>query len=264
MRVHVLLGIVHDKAMPDALQHGDVVVRIAHGSGVGDIDAQALAEMCYARPLVDAQVHEVDPLAPGVRDVELVRELGAVVLAKRWLGIVGGEEDRNLVGLDIKALKAIDVVDRVVVHADLVVVLMVAGEHIELVVAAQDGNGTRVLRGTGEHLLIQRHIDVALIDIAAAIDDAGSVVGTKSKAVLNALEHFLEFGGGASAGGAEYNACVGELVQALIKTLRQHALVGEQRLVHVDGENLNASDIGVRFVSLHKSAPFVSKLFQTL
>ena len=96
---------------------------------------------------------------------------------------------------------------------------MVAGEHIELVVAAQDGNGARVLRGTSEHLLIQRHIDVALIDIVAAIDDAGSVVGTKSKAVFDALEHFLELGGGTSAGGAEYDAGVGELVQALIKTL---------------------------------------------
>ena len=40
VRVHVLLGIVHDKAVTDALQHGDVVVRIAHGGGVGDIDAR--------------------------------------------------------------------------------------------------------------------------------------------------------------------------------------------------------------------------------
>ena len=250
--------------MPDALQHGDVVVRIAHGGGIGDINAQLLAQMRDAGALVDTQVHKVDPLPAGIGDIELIRERGVIGLAERGLGIVGGEKDRDLIGLDIKALKGVDIVDRVVVDTDLVVVLMVAGEHIELVVAAQDGNGARVLRGTSKHLLIQRHIDVALIDIAAAIDDAGSVVGTKSKAVLNALEHFLEFGGGASAGGAEYNACVGELVQALIKTLRQHALVGEQRLVHVDGENLNASDIGVRFVSLHKSAPFVSKLFQTL
>ena len=89
---------------------------------------------------------------------------------------------------------------------------MVAGEHIELVVAAQDGNGARVLRGTSEHLLIQRHIDVALIDIVAAVDNAGSIVGAKSKAVLNALEHFFEFWGGASAGGAEHDASLGELV----------------------------------------------------
>lgn len=215
-------------------------------------------------PLSTPKFIKVDPLAARIGDVELIRERGAIGLAECGLGVVAGEEDRNLIGLEIDALKAIDVVDRVVVHADLVVVLMVAGEHIELVVAAQDGNGARVLRGTSEHLLIQRHIDVALIDIAAAIDDAGSVVGTKSKAVLNALEHFLEFGGRASAGGAEHDASLGELVQALIKTLRQHTLVGEQRLVHIDGENLNVSDIGVRFVSLHKSAPFVSKLFQTL
>ena len=93
MRVHVLLGIVHDKAMPDALQHGDVVVRIAHGSGVGDIDVQALAEMSHARPLVDAQVHKVDPLAARIGDVELIRERGAIGLAECGLGIVGGEKD---------------------------------------------------------------------------------------------------------------------------------------------------------------------------
>ena len=52
--------------------------------------------------------------------------------------------------------------------------------------------------------------------------------------------------------------------QALIKTLGQHTLVGQQRLVHIDGENLNVADVGVRFVSLHKNAPFVSRLFQTL
>ena len=122
--------------MPDALQHGDVVVRITHGGGISDINAQLLAQVRDARPLVDAQVHKVYPLAPGVGDVELVRELGAVVLAKRGLGIVGGEEDRNLVGLDINALKAIDVVDRVVVDAEFVVVLMVTGKYVELVVAA--------------------------------------------------------------------------------------------------------------------------------
>ena len=245
MRVHVLLGIVHDKAVTDALEHGDVVVGIAHGSGVGNIDAQVLAQVSDAGALVDAQVHKVDPLAPSVGDVELIRERGVIGLAERGLGIVGREKDRDLIGLDINALKGVDVVDRVVIDADLVVVLMVAGEHIELVVAAQDGNGARVLRGTSEHLLIQRHIDVALIDIAAAIDDAGSVVGTKSKAVLDALEHLLELGSGTSAGGAEYDAGVGELVQTLIKTLRQHALVGEQRLVHVDGDEFNVADVGV-------------------
>ena len=217
-----------------------------------------------ARPLVDAQVHEVDPLAPGVGDVELVRELGAIGLADCGLGIVGGEEDRDLVGLDINALKAVDVVDCVVVDADLVVVLMVAGKHVELVEAAQDGDSARILRGTAQDLLIQLHVNIALIDIVTAINDTGAVIGTKSEAVLNALEHFLELGGGTSAGGAEYDAGVGELVQTLVETLGQHALVGQQRLVHIDGENLNVSDIGIRFVSLHKSAPFVSKLFQTL
>ncbi len=53
------------------------------------------------------------------------------------------------------------------------------------------------------------------------------------------------FGSGTSAGGAEYDAGVGELVQTLIKTLRQHALVGEQRLVHVDGDEFNVADVGV-------------------
>ena len=205
--------------MPDALQHGNIVVGVAHGGSVGDIDAQVLAQMRHARALVDAQVHKVDPLAARIGDVELIRERGAIGLAECGLGIVGREKDRDLIGLDIKALKGVDIVDRVVVHADLVVVLMVAGEHIELVVAAQDGNGARVLRGTSEHLLIQRHIDVALIDIAAAIDDAGSVVGTKSKAVLNTLEHLLELGGRASAGGAEHDASLGELVQALVEAL---------------------------------------------
>ena len=119
-------------------------------------------------------------------------------------------------------------------------------------------------RGTAQDLLIQLHVNIALIDITAAIDHAGSVVGTKSKAVLDALEHLLELGGGTSAGGAEHDASLGELVQALVEALRQHALVGQQRLVHVDGDELNVSDIGVRFVSLHKGEPFVSKLFQTL
>ena len=141
---------------------------------------------------------------------------------------------------------------------------MVTGKHIELVVAAQHGDGARILRGAAQDLLIQFSVDIALIDILSAIDDAGAVVGTKGQAVLNALEHLLELGGGASAGGAEHDASLGELVQALIEALGQHALVGQQRLVHVDGDELNVSDIGVRFVSLHKSEPFVSKLFQTL
>ena len=260
----MLLGIVHDKAVTDALQHGDVVIRVAHCGGVGDVDAELLAQMRDAGALVDAQVHKVDPLATGIGDIELVGECGVVGLAERGLGIVGREEDRDLVGLDVEALKSVDVVDRVVVDADLVVILVVAGKHIELVVAAQYGNGARVLRGTGKHLQVQRHIDVALIDIVAAIDDAGSVIGAKREAVLNALEHFLELGGGTSAGRTEYDTGVGELVQTLIEALRQHALVGEKRLVHIDGENLNVADTGVRFVSLHKNAPFVSKLFQTL
>ena len=264
MRVHVLLGIVHDKAVTDALEHGDVVVGIAHGGGVGDIDPELLAQVRDASALVDAQVHEVDPLAPGVGDVELVRELGAIGLSECGLGIVSGEEDRDLVGLDINALKAVDVVDCVVVDADLVVVLMVAGKHVELVEATQDGDSARILRGAAQDLLVQLHVDNALIDIAATIDHACAVVGTKGEAVLDALEHLLEFGGGTSAGGAEHDASLGELVQALVKALRQNALVGQQRLVHVDGDELNVSNIGVRFVSLHKSEPFVSKLFQTL
>ena len=241
----MLLGIVHDKAMPDLLQHGNIVVGIAHGGGIGNIDAQVLAQVRDAGALVDAQVHKVDPLAPGVGDVELVRELRAIGFAECGLGIIGGKEDRDLVGRDINALKAVDVVDCVVVDADLVVVLMVAGKHVELVEAAQDGDRARILRGAAQDLLIQRHIDVALIDIVAAIDDAGSVVGTKSKAVLKALEHFLESGGGTSTGGAEHDAGVGELVQALVKTLGQHALVGEQRLVHVDGDEFNLADVSV-------------------
>ena len=212
MRVHVLLGIVHDKAMPDALQHGNVVVRIAHGGGVGDIDAELLAQVRDARPLVDAQIHKVDPLAASIGDVELIRECRAVVLAKRWLGIVGGEEDRNLVGFDVKALKAIDVVDCVVVDADLVVVLMVAGKYVELVEAAQDGDGARILRGAAQDLLIQRHIDSALIDVVAAIYHACAVIGAKSDAALDVLKHLLEFWGGSSAGGAEHDASLGELV----------------------------------------------------
>ena len=141
---------------------------------------------------------------------------------------------------------------------------MVAGKHVKLVEAAQDGNGARILRGTAQDLLVQLHVNITLIDIVAAIDDAGSVVGTKGEAVLDALEHLLELGGWTSASGAEYDAGFGELVQALVEALRQHALVGQQRLVHVDGDELNVSDIGVRFVSLHKSEPFVSKLFQML
>ena len=79
--------------MTDALEHGDIVVRIAHGGGVGDIDAQVFAQVRDAGALVDAQVHKVDPLAPGVGDVELVRELGAIGLAESGLGIIGREED---------------------------------------------------------------------------------------------------------------------------------------------------------------------------
>ena len=97
---------------------------------------------------------------------------------------------------------------------------MVAGKHVELVEAAQDGDSARILRGTAQDLLIQLHVDIALIDIVAAIDHAGSVVGTKGEAVLDALEHLLELGGWTSASGAEHDASLGELVQALIKTLR--------------------------------------------
>ena len=89
----MLLGIVHDKAVPDALQHGDIVVGVAHGGSIGNIDAQVLAQVRDAGALVDAQVHKVDPLAPGVGDVELVRELGAIGLAECGLGIIGREED---------------------------------------------------------------------------------------------------------------------------------------------------------------------------
>ena len=143
---------------------------------------------------------------------------------------------------------------------------MVAGKHVELVEAAQDGDSARILRGTAQDLLIQLHVNIALIDIAAAIDHARSVIGTKSEAVLNALEHLFELGGGTSAGGGYLVRVIhlGELVQTLVETLGQHAIVGQQRLVHIDGENLNVADVGVRFVSLHKNAPFVSRLFQTL
>ena len=255
----MLFGIVHDIAMPDALKHGDVVVRIAHGGGIGDIDAELLAQVRDARTLVDAQVHKVDPLAAGIGDVELVRERGVIVLAKCGLGIVGGEEDRDLVGVDVEALKGIDVVDRVVVNAELVVVLVVASKHVKLVEAAQDGDSARILRGAAQDLLIQRHIDSALIDIVAAVDHAGSVIGAESKAVFDVLEHLLELGGGTSAGGAEHDAGVGELVQALIEALGQYALVGQQCLVHIDGKDLDVADSGVRFVSLHKSAfPFLN------
>ena len=97
---------------------------------------------------------------------------------------------------------------------------MVAGKHVKLVEAAQDGDGARILRGAAQDLLVQFDVNIALIDIAAAIDHARSVVGTKSKAVFDALEHLLELGGGTSTCRAEYDAGVGELVQALIKALR--------------------------------------------
>lgn len=57
MRVHMLLGIVHDKAVSDALKHGNIVVGVAHGGSVGDIDAQVLAQVRDAGALVDAQIH---------------------------------------------------------------------------------------------------------------------------------------------------------------------------------------------------------------
>ena len=63
VRVHMLLGVVHDKAVTDALQHGDVVVGITHGGSIGNIDAQVLAQVRDAGALVDAQVHKVDPRA---------------------------------------------------------------------------------------------------------------------------------------------------------------------------------------------------------
>ena len=74
------------------LKHGDVIVRIAHGGGIGDINAELLAQMRDAGALVDTQVHKVDPLAPGVGDVELVRELRAIGLAECGLGVVAGTE----------------------------------------------------------------------------------------------------------------------------------------------------------------------------
>ena len=107
--------------------------------------------------------------------------------------------------------------------------------------------------------MIERSIDIALIDIVAAIDHAGSVIGAKGDAALDVLEHLLELGSGASAGGAEHDAGLGELFQALIEALGQHTLVGQQRLVHIDGKDLDVADSGVRFVSLHKSAfPFLN------
>ena len=83
-----------------------IVVGVAHGGGIGDIDAELLAQVRDASALVDAQVHKVDPLAAGIGDVELVRELGAIGLAESGLGVVAWEEDRNLVGLEIDALKS--------------------------------------------------------------------------------------------------------------------------------------------------------------
>ena len=139
---------------------------------------------------------------------------------------------------------------------------MVAGKHVELVEAAQDGDSARILRGALQDLLVQLHVDITLIDIAAAIDHARSVVGTKGEAVLDALEHLLELGGGASAGGAEHDASLGELVQALVKALGQYAFVGQQCLVHIDGENLDVADVSVRFISLHNMRLSVSKLFR--
>ena len=241
----MLLGVVNDKAVTDALEHGDVVIRVTRGGGIGDVDPEVFAQVRDTGALVDTQIHKVDPLAAGVGDIEPIRELGAIGIAERGLGVIGGEINRDLIGLDIKTLKRVDVVDRVVVDAQLVMVLVVTRKHIGVVVAAQNGDSARVFCGAGEQLLIQRDFDIALVDILTAINDAAAVVRAEGDTALDVLEHFLEFGGGASAGGAEYDTGVGELVQTLIEALGQYALVGEKRLVHIDGENLNVADIGV-------------------
>ncbi len=86
------LGICHDKAVTHALEHGNIIVGVAYGGGVRHVDAKVRAQVRHARPLIDAEIHEVDPFAARVGDIQAVAKCGSVHIGVGGLGIPFGEE----------------------------------------------------------------------------------------------------------------------------------------------------------------------------
>ena len=138
--MHVLGSVAHNVAVADNVQHGDVVIGIAKGGDVCQVHACVLGETTHARALVDTDVHEVDPLGSRAGHIELVTKFRLVDGVELLLAVPRGIVDRDLVGINVQALEALQVVDRLVVDADFAVVLVVAGKGVCLVVRAENGH----------------------------------------------------------------------------------------------------------------------------
>ena len=74
---------------------------------------------------------------------------------------------------------------------------------------------------------------------------AGPVIGAEGKLMRVRGEHLLQLGRRASACGAKDHACLAKCVDALEEALGESAIVGKKRLVHIDGEQLDVTEVGV-------------------
>ena len=239
------LRVCNDKAMTHALEHGDVVIGIAHGCGVCLIDAKLRAQMRHARALIDSEIHEVDPLAARVGDIQSVAKCGPVHIGVGGLGIPFREEQADFVGVGIYFIKGVDKDDVFVINAHLACVLAVTLEHIDMVEGTEHTGAVATMRCKVEHLAVEVVVEEVAKDVFAVPEGAGPVVGAEGESMRMLGEHLLQFGRRSSACGAKDHAGFAKRIEARRKPLGKSSVVGEERFVHIDGEQLDVAEAGV-------------------
>ena len=127
VRAHVGRGVGNDKAVPCGVEHLGVVVGVAHRGGLRKVYAQKRAKVREPRALVDAGIHEIDPLHTRACHAQALAKSGREHLVKEAFAIVGGDVDGELVGLNIDRIKIIDIDDVVVVDRERVVMRLAKG-----------------------------------------------------------------------------------------------------------------------------------------
>ena len=245
MRVHVLGGVCHHVAVPHDVQHGDVVIRVAEGGHVCEVDAQVLDEVANARPLVDADVHEVQPFVACARQIQAGVERGGIYLIEVLLAVPTGEVDRDLVGVDVELVEGVDVGDGAVVDAEDVLVPAVALEHIGVIKSAEHRHAAGRGSGQGEHLMIEVALDEVSINKFIAQVHGCPVVGDDGHVGVVIGEGLPQGEAGPAARRAKDDSTFGEGVDALADALGHRFVVGQQGEVHVGRDELDGGQVVV-------------------
>ena len=257
MLFHVRLRVCHDIAVAHALEHGDVVIGIAHGCGVCLVDAELCAQMRHARALIDPKIHEVDPLAARVGDIQSVAKCGPVHIGVGGLGIPLREEQADFVGVSVDLVKGIDKDDVFVINTHLARVLAVALEHIDMIESAKYAGTVAALRRKVEHLAVEVVVEEVAKDVFGVPESARPVVGAEGELMCMPGEHLLQLGRRPSACGAKDHAGLVKRIETLEKTLGKSSVVGEERFVHIDGEQLDVAEAGVLEIIRQHGFPFL-------